>query len=310
MAGTSARSGRRALGGVCLVGVATAIGWLATANAAGARTSGVLVDVFPTVPGVRQPATLQLWPFRDPGGEKRPIVLSSSTNLKVLLASVRSGRTSIVVHPSRSREDPYRWSAVFRFPAPGHWMVRVQGYARAAIGVDVAPRSRPDGTWNRLERPLRMPTIAPGRTCPVSQSNPAHDLGPFGDSGEPAWGSGPAYPALGHGAEPALSYEYPAAPGSLFYGMKWSGNKTVWFFDRGLYRGPLLIRGMQLDGIRELRFGLGASPPRALRVGSSTPVAMAYTRIAGPGGCYGFQIDGRSFTSTVIFHAISQRPKG
>jgi hypothetical protein len=77
------------------------------------------------------------------------------------------------------------------------------------------------------------------------------------------------------------------------------------------YRGPVLIRGRQLDGAHLLRFGLAFVPSTELRIarwGSSAGAPgwgfrASSTRLRAP-GCYGYQIDGRTFSRVIVFQAV------
>ena len=76
-------------------------------------------------------------------------------------------------------------------------------------------------------------------------------------------GKGPVWPVL---AFPQLSFSYPVWPEQIYYPSDWSGNKVLWVARR--YRGPVLIRGAQLNGPNELRFGLSRVPVREMRLSS------------------------------------------
>jgi hypothetical protein len=82
------------------------------------------------------------------------------------------------------------------------------------------------------------------------------------------------------------------------------------------YRGPLLIRGGQLDGSHELRFSTSFTDPTptagwTLMVNSSTPTApdvrqwSLYARVQAP-GCYGGQVDGVGLQETIVFQVRRQ----
>jgi hypothetical protein len=75
--------------------------------------------------------------------------------------------------------------------------------------------------------------------------------------------------------------------------------------------GPFLVRGRQLDGRRELRFGEGPQPdPELLLPAGGTAHSPdsdwfnwpSYTRLRG-GGCYAYQIDGASNSQVIVFRA-------
>jgi hypothetical protein len=154
--------------------------------------------------------------------------------------------------------------------------------------------------WTTLEqRPLQIPHLAPGAACPAAKS---HLISPsFG----PGLGDGPAYPVIGH-SDGVVRYNPPHNFGSA----DWGGAKVLWAVDTPQYPDVVLVRGRQLDGPNEVRFDNGAVPPTELRITpfpESTPEGWtgqpSYTRIRAS-GCYGYQIDGTTFSLVVIFAAL------
>jgi hypothetical protein len=92
----------------------------------------------------------------------------------------------------------------------------------------------------------------------------------------------------------------------------WYQIKWLWF-TRDL--GPLLIRGRQLDGADPVRHGDDPSSASArLKIASGPGVNFergwrhipGATWVRGP-GCYGWQVDGRGFSDTIIFEAAGAR---
>lgn len=88
----------------------------------------------------------------------------------------------------------------------------------------------------------------------------------------------------------------------------WFGFKTLWFVDRN-YDGPVLIRGGRLDGEGDVAFGERPSVSQLL-----VPPGLTLNSVNGvrtmPGsswvrssGCYGWQVDGLNFSTTVILSA-------
>lgn len=72
----------------------------------------------------------------------------------------------------------------------------------------------------------------------------------------------------------------------------------------------MLIRGRQLDGSHDARFGSGLDPSREMRlrsVGGSAPGGWqnrpSYTRLQAP-GCYAWQVDGATFSLVIVFKAV------
>jgi hypothetical protein len=83
----------------------------------------------------------------------------------------------------------------------------------------------------------------------------------------------------------------------------WFGKKVLWAVDTA-YRGPVLVRGRQLDGPNPLRFNRGVVPPRELQIPASPPPRgqPSFTRVRAP-GCYGYQVDGVGFSYVIVFEA-------
>jgi hypothetical protein len=178
-------------------------------------------------------------------------------------------------------------------------------------------------------RPLNQPALAPDGSCP---SDPSHDVKPVVTSGKGGpnfgFGPGPAY----------LSGIVNLYPDGF--------DNEIWMIDAG-YRGPVLIRGHQVNGAGMISFqppttfagmnfsGAGASPPGAAVAtvtidGTAIPfyseldlpaadpayptnswrLFFARTHINAP-GCYAFQLDGLSFSTVIVFHvADAARPGG
>ena len=166
------------------------------------------------------------------------------------------------------------------------------------------------GTWGALRRPVRLFRLATGSDCPRSFGRPGHELSPdFGSS--LALGAGPVYPLVPTGPEdPAretartgvVSYSDGRSEGGWFY------VKVLWIMSPR-YRGPALVRGRQLDGPRLVRFELGSRPAAELRLWDPSVGytkgwlnRATYMRLRGP-GCYGFQVDGKTFSKSIVFEA-------
>lgn len=157
--------------------------------------------------------------------------------------------------------------------------------------------------WRRLHRPLRLPQLASGAACPVSVVDPRVDWASINIFGGSGIGLGPVYPGLGAGAHLSVTPD-------TQYGGPWLGGKVFWYV-RPSYRGPVLIRGRQLDGARMMRFNGGSLPHQELRIHRYDTVAWAgkppgsrgvpsAVRVLAP-GCYGVQIDGLRFSRIVSF---------
>ncbi len=176
-----------------------------------------------------------------------------------------------------------------------------------------------DPGWAPLEqRPLHLPSLAPGTVCPHARGHLLPQLGV-------ALGSGPAYPILAQVQATAseaggvLHYvdasHYPGGTSG------WGGQKVLWVIDP-TYHGFILIRGQQIDGPHALGFNGGvdqpgtyaAEPPPipALRLVAPAPEPGAVgqwanwpsqTRLQAP-GCYAYQMDGSSISSVIVFQAL------
>ena len=162
--------------------------------------------------------------------------------------------------------------------------------------------------WGKLYRPLHLPRLAPGAACPVSHVDHRVDwtsIRIFGGSGI---GRGPVYPGLG-----SAGARVTVTPDTEFGG-PWLGAKVFWYV-RPSYRGPVLIRGRQLDGRHRLGFNGRKLPQRELRIHSGETVGWAGQPSGGRGiasgirvlvpGCYGVQIDGTHFSRIVIFRVTN-----
>lgn len=156
-------------------------------------------------------------------------------------------------------------------------------------------------TWKALlQRPLQLPSLAQGATCPKMTG---HQVSPeFGL----VQGDGPVYSFLGIGSAIGV--------------MQASVLQQVLWVVASSYSGPVLIRGHQLDGSAALTFEGGldqadyqgnwrdAPPLSALRLmvgtqhGASWSSYPTYVNVPAH-GCYGFQVDGQSFSYALIVYA-------
>jgi hypothetical protein len=178
------------------------------------------------------------------------------------------------------------------------------------------PPLRPEvgeGTWGLLRRPLDLFRLEPGSDCPRSYARPAHTLSNQLGAAAPL-GEGPVYPVVTTGPEDrgreTAPHRRPYGVGRLEGG--WYYLKTLWV-ERPRYRGPALVRGRQLDGPRLVRFGAGPRPTTELRLwnpsggfGRGWLERASYLRLRGP-GCYGLQVDGKSFGKTMCSTPASAR---
>jgi hypothetical protein len=144
-----------------------------------------------------------------------------------------------------------------------------------------------------LRRPLRLPVLTPGAPCPVAR---AHQVDPaFAE----VLGEGPAYPTAGAGA-----WRQGRVEGGWYYA------KVLWVASP-THPGPFLVRGRQLDGPRQLRFGEGPQPAAELLLSAGGTARSpdsdwfnwpSYSRLRG-GGCYAYQVDGAGGSQVIVFRA-------
>lgn len=149
-----------------------------------------------------------------------------------------------------------------------------------------------------LRRPLQFPSVARGGSCPTAQLHTVVDW--FA----PALGAGPVY-AAGYSATGVLSWGPTSPQGG------WVDTKELWLSDPQTV-GPIVVRGRQLDGSNEVRFGPGSDPPAELDLSGSevgvanqspgwrTFVTDVRFRAA---GCYAYQVDTVRGSEVIVFRA-------
>ena len=213
----------------------------------------------------------------------------------------------LIVHrplPSRSS----RRIGVAHRLAPGS--SRRRGLALVFVGVLIATSGVATAApseqvrWSALRRPFHLPVMAPGSACPVSKIDrrlPWQRIGIFGGSGI---GPGPVYPGLGSTSGLLNAVK------DTQYGGPWQGQKVFWYVAPS-YRARVLIRGRRLDGPGWLGFNGTRVPKDELRIEPYDTVSWSgqprYSRGIPSGvraltsGCYGAQIDGTTFSRTVVF---------
>ena len=153
--------------------------------------------------------------------------------------------------------------------------------------------------WTTLHRPLHIPDLPPGKKCPRTRGGRAAPSTGY------TIGRGPVYAVLGFSDPP------PDPRGVVHFRdghwrWGWDWLKTLWAFDPR-YRGPVLIRGRGLDGVSPVHFFISPRrydelrfPARKIRTWSYQPSNSGFRRP----GCYGYQIDGMSFSRVVIFKVV------
>ena len=157
--------------------------------------------------------------------------------------------------------------------------------------------------FDDLYRPLDLPEVASGESCPVSPVDESVDWESthiFGGSGI---GPGPAYPGLG-GSEGRFFVDDDERTNGFY------GGKLFWYVDPS-YLGPVLIRGRRIDRRDPLRFN--HVDTRELRIRKDKTVTWdgqpegSRGAPSGPlirrAGCYAVQFDGTSFSYPVVFRA-------
>jgi hypothetical protein len=203
-----------------------------------------------------------------------------------------------------------------------------------ADGGGLGRRER--AAFARLEaRRLRLPALGADEKCPLANAValpvvPAEAaLGPGGptERGVAKLREGPVYVAF-PGIPRILDFQATGDGSSRAGG--WRSAEVLWV-SRASYRGPVLVRGGQLDGPGRLGFGRSPHPRSQLRLPAGDwtvrrgplrvwgrtvqprtgwRTATAPTRISRTGKagirCYAFQVDGNSFSYTIAFGGVRQ----
>ena len=160
----------------------------------------------------------------------------------------------------------------------------------------------------RLWRSLSFPPLGPGGECPVSAPHR------ISQRFAPVLGSKPVYVGTyAYGGDNAVvGMPWPAPDASKAYGSGWTITKIVLLVGKD-FRQPLLVRGQRLDETGSLGFSghAGRRPFEAMQFPSGMK-GMDERRFKGFGlgvwatapGCYGIQIDGRTFRRAVVFRVV------
>ena len=146
--------------------------------------------------------------------------------------------------------------------------------------------------------PLHLPQVVAGESCPVTPGVNSTD--PY-VIGQQYGGAGPVWMVLGDRGDTSRGTSVlgnPKTPG-------WLAAENVWLVAPG-YQGPFTVRGMRLAGRGTV--GFGGMPTSAAFVEPPAPDPNSSNGWRFPPGaiwvtspgCYGFQIDGTSFTETVV----------
>jgi hypothetical protein len=182
----------------------------------------------------------------------------------------------------------------------------VVGVVVVAALTSIAPVGAAQVPWAKLHRPLHLPRLHTGAKCPVSHVDRKVDWKPINIFGVSGIGRGPVYPGLG-----GSGGNVDASPDDQ-YGGPWAGGKVFWYVSPA-YRGRVLIRGRRLDGRQRLGFNGRQVPGHELRIEPGDSVTWQGQPAGSRGvpssvriradGCYGVQIDGRTFSRVVVFNA-------
>lgn len=174
--------------------------------------------------------------------------------------------------------------------------IALAAVATLAFSCAAAVSAASADVWKTLHRPLHIPRIDSGATCPATRAGVGGVVKPRMAGGDKRL---------------VLHLDFPARRTSAYYGSPWSAQKVEWEV-RESYRGPLLIRGRQVDGSTALRFERGQIPARERRIHKAAKprgsrLYQSMTRIRSP-GCYAFQVDGIGFSRVFVFEATANGP--
>ncbi len=152
-------------------------------------------------------------------------------------------------------------------------------------------------------RPLRLPTLSSGSACPVT---PAREVNP--GITEVA-GDGPVYLVTG-----GYAIQFPFAQSAHSQG--WAKQDYLSFLIRPGVIGDVLVRGRQIDGSNEVRFGAGDTPdaelvfeaPAQARLSNDDTWSISFnTMRLREAGCYAIQVDSQAASSVIVFRAEQQQ---
>lgn len=148
--------------------------------------------------------------------------------------------------------------------------------------------------------PLRLPGVAPGADCPVAVARAWSGPG----QASRVLGDGPVHPVadyFGGGTVLELRPDDREPDGRYVKKVRWIAAG---------YTGPVLVRAARIDGpgaagaefsyVGEARDG----GYYAELTGANSDLP-ATTTVAGP-GCYAYQVDGTTFSRTIVFRAVPE----
>jgi hypothetical protein len=201
------------------------------------------------------------------------------------------------------------------------WPLIVVSLLAACTGSPPAPpqttpaattATSPTNAWGMSEaeiaaligRPLRLPVVAPGAPCPVSEVTERSPVAQPADAR--GLGQGPLYPItfyIGENGTVRLGGQTPGPDGLHEL-------KIVWATSTG-YRAPVVVRVGRLDGPGRGHVRLYYEPDAArgdalVFPPRDTPSDFpSSTNVSGP-GCYGYQIDGAGLEEVIVFRVVAE----
>jgi hypothetical protein len=155
------------------------------------------------------------------------------------------------------------------------------------------------------DAPLRFPKLTPGEACPTSSGSPSEVPTVGGTIAGTVLGGGPVDVVLSQGGD--LSHGVVDVASSNVPG--WYGIKTEWNVEPS-YRDWVVIRAKRLDDSGPIAaLGNATIGPIVIPPGPSANGINGWreqpvgTYVKGP-GCYGWQVDGMSFTEEIVVDAV------
>ena len=188
---------------------------------------------------------------------------------------------------------------------PRHWQShRLAGFASVMLFVGLLPGCNTPGPnaeqaknaeTDNTPAPtltvesLNLPTLGPGKLCPISQEV--------------------ALPTLGVvvGGKPVPTYGYGRGPVYLSGQLVWHQGQLALLLTAPEYAGPVRARGARLDapGDFPIQSQTGTLSLPARTKGSGWRMADAPLKPGLPPGCYGLEVDGTNFTEAIVFSVSS-----
>jgi hypothetical protein len=273
--------------------VVSALGLAVLAAASAGAKEGVEATLLTPIPKDATPGSTVRVEFRLADLNGRPF---GAGGLFVRLVGAGGAATTASAH---AQTAPGRYAADAAVPDGGIRRIRI-GLRSWADGRPGAMYFRIvndpfTDVWTPLRRPIRLPSLAHGGRCPVSRRATGVDFARFGVAR--GYGPGPAYPIGFDDGTIHVVWRQGDVDARI-----WGVQKVLWFV-HPRYRGPVLVRGSKTDGRIRVRFERGRIPPAELRIPEGTQDRPSYVRIKQP-GCYVFQIDGLTFSRTIVFRAV------